>query len=133
MQTQYDLLTNHSFDTAEQKKWDDRIEAMLKDLEKFAEYRSEEVKSESETGKGENLKQTVQHRVNFPDHFSKVLIVLRKFILIDIDHQQWSFAIAFNPFIIKIIQTLKVIEADIFFIIPSSFLNLRNKRGHRSL
>ncbi|MBL7699502.1 MAG: DUF922 domain-containing protein [Chitinophagaceae bacterium] len=40
MQRQYDLLTNHSLDTAEQKKWDDKIDTMLKQLEKFSDYKT---------------------------------------------------------------------------------------------
>jgi predicted secreted Zn-dependent protease len=38
MQKQYDLLTNHSLDTAEQEKWDKKISAMLSDLQKYADY-----------------------------------------------------------------------------------------------
>ena len=40
MQKQYDLLTNHSLDTAEQKKWDKKIDLLLKELEKFSDYKT---------------------------------------------------------------------------------------------
>ena len=38
MQKQYDLLTNHSLDTAEQNQWDNKISAMLKDLQEYSKY-----------------------------------------------------------------------------------------------
>lgn len=41
MQKQYDLLTNHSLDSAEQKKWDTKISAVLKELEKFSDYKAQ--------------------------------------------------------------------------------------------
>lgn len=44
MQKQYDLLTNHSIDSAEQRKWDQKIDGLLKELEKFSNYRTEEKK-----------------------------------------------------------------------------------------
>ncbi len=40
MQKQYDMLTNHSLDSAEQRKWDAKIYAMLKELKAFADYKS---------------------------------------------------------------------------------------------
>jgi len=39
MQKQYDSLTNHSLDSAQQTVWDKKIAAMLKQLEKFADYK----------------------------------------------------------------------------------------------
>jgi hypothetical protein len=39
MQKQYDLITNHSLDSAEQKIWDGKISAMLEDLNAFSDYR----------------------------------------------------------------------------------------------
>ena len=38
MQKQYDLLTNHSLDTAEQNQWDNKISAMLKNLQEYSKY-----------------------------------------------------------------------------------------------
>lgn len=38
MQKQYDLLTNHSLDTAEQNKWNNKISALLKDLQDYSKY-----------------------------------------------------------------------------------------------
>ena len=38
MQKQYDLVTNHSLDTAEQNKWDKKVEAMLLDLADYSKY-----------------------------------------------------------------------------------------------
>lgn len=39
MQKQYDLITNHSLDSAEQNKWDNKIKALLTNLDDYAEYK----------------------------------------------------------------------------------------------
>ena len=39
MQKQYDLLSNHSLDTAQQVLWDKRIDSMLLRLEKYSAYK----------------------------------------------------------------------------------------------
>ena len=39
MQKQYDLLSNHSLDTAQQVIWDKRIDSMLSSLQKFSAYK----------------------------------------------------------------------------------------------
>jgi predicted secreted Zn-dependent protease len=39
MQKQYDLLTNHSLDSAEQKKWDKKIAALLEGLKEYSDYK----------------------------------------------------------------------------------------------
>ena len=38
MQKQYDMITNHSLDTAEQNKWDKKVEAMLTSLADYSKY-----------------------------------------------------------------------------------------------
>jgi hypothetical protein len=38
MQKEYDLITNHSLDTAQQKVWDKKISALLKNLETYSDY-----------------------------------------------------------------------------------------------
>lgn len=38
MQKQYDLITNHSLDTTEQIKWDDKIDSMLINLQDYSKY-----------------------------------------------------------------------------------------------
>ena len=39
MQKQYDLVTNHSLDSAEQQKWDKKIATLLTDLEEYSDYK----------------------------------------------------------------------------------------------
>ena len=39
MQKQYDLLSNHSLDTAQQVIWDKRIDSLLSSLQKFSAYK----------------------------------------------------------------------------------------------
>ena len=39
MQKQYDLLTNHSLDSTEQKVWDAKIDSILGGLQKYAAYK----------------------------------------------------------------------------------------------
>ena len=39
MQKQYDLLTNHSLDSAAQKMWDNKIDSVLGSLGKYADYK----------------------------------------------------------------------------------------------
>jgi len=38
MQKQYDLITDHSLDTAEQNKWDKKVEVMLNSLAEYSKY-----------------------------------------------------------------------------------------------
>jgi predicted secreted Zn-dependent protease len=38
-QKEYDLTTNHSLDTAQQQLWNNKIAAMLKELEQYSDYR----------------------------------------------------------------------------------------------
>ncbi|HUQ65356.1 MAG TPA: DUF922 domain-containing protein [Flavitalea sp.] len=38
MQKQYDMITDHSLDTAQQNIWDKKIDAMLKHLEAYSKY-----------------------------------------------------------------------------------------------
>lgn len=40
MQKDYDMLTNHSLDSVEQRKWDAKISASLAQLKAFSEYKS---------------------------------------------------------------------------------------------
>ena len=39
MQKQYDLLSNHSLDTAQQILWDKKIDSMLNDLQEYSDYK----------------------------------------------------------------------------------------------
>lgn len=39
MQKQYDEVTNHSLDTAQQQLWDRKISSLLKSLEQYADYK----------------------------------------------------------------------------------------------
>ena len=39
LQQSYDQQTNHSLDTARQAVWDRRIDSLLKELDKFSEYK----------------------------------------------------------------------------------------------
>lgn len=39
MQKQYDEVTNHSLDTAQQQLWDKKISTLLKNLEQYADYK----------------------------------------------------------------------------------------------
>jgi hypothetical protein len=39
MQKQYDVVTNHSLDSVEQKVWDKKIDSMLNQLAEYANYK----------------------------------------------------------------------------------------------
>ena len=73
-----------------------------------------------------NLKESEKLRVDPPDNICEVFIALGKVELIHINDQERTGSIAGNPGVIKAIQTLQVIEADIFLIIASSLLYLVN-------
>ena len=50
------------------------------------------------------LKQPIQLCIHFTDDFTHVFLVFGKFVFININDQQGAFLIAFNPFILKIVE-----------------------------
>ena len=79
------------------------------------------------------LEQPKQLRVDHPYDFSKVFFFLGETVVINIDDEQWTFLVAFDPLIVIFVEALEVVETDVFFIFPAAALDLSYQCGHRSL
>ena len=104
--------------------------------ENFKQYQdkvSEEVLAAAPKTLEIQLKQSEKLGVNFVNNDAKVFFIFSKLVRISVYDQQWSFCITSDPLIIKIIQFFQVIKPDIFFVFPSSFLNLCDQCRHRGI
>ena len=79
---------------------------------------------------GTKSEQSVDLGVNHADDRTQIFLVARKIVVIDIDDDKLAFVVSRNPGFVALIEALEVVEADAFFIIAATLLDVVHKRRY---
>ena len=82
---------------------------------------------------GTVLKQAVQLCVNAGNDVSEVLRIFREAVVVDINDEELTLVVAFDPLLVALIQALEVVEADGVLVRTAALLNLLDQGRHGSI